>query len=39
MFLKVGCVGDTIVKDNIIEVPFIVLKRDVPIELEIYVNN
>ena len=39
MFLKVGYVGDNIVKDNKIEVPFIKLKKDVPIELETYVNN
>ena len=33
LFLKVGYFGDTLEKDNIIEVPFIILNKYVPIEL------
>ena len=39
MFFKVRYVGGTVVKDNIIEVPFIILKKDVHIELARYVDN
>ena len=39
ILLKGGYVGDTLGKDNIIEVPFIILKKDLPIELVRYVNN
>ena len=39
IFLKVGYFGDTLGEDNIIEVPFIILNKYVPIELSRYVDN
>ena len=39
LFLRVRYIGDTLGKYNIIDVPLITLKKDVPIELVIYVNS
>ena len=39
LFLKVKYSGGTLGEDNIIEVLFSILKKYLPIELAIYVNN
>ena len=39
LFLKAGYVGDTLNEDNIIKIPFKILKKDLPIELARYVKN
>ena len=39
MFLKSGCVGETLGEDNIMEVQFEYLKKYVPVELRRYIRN
>ena len=39
MLLKVGYIEDTFVEYNVIEVPYSILKKYVPIELARYVKN